>query len=289
MLSSVTYQNLRNTQNFIKSPELVRDLIKLSGINQEDLVIEIGAGKGVITQELVKTSGNLISIEQDDKFFPTLSSFSKLNNCSIEICDFNDYALPKKSFKVFSNIPFNITTRIISKLTSRECSATDLFFIMQADAAKRFAGAPYQRNTQNSVLLAIDFEVSILRSISKDFFHPKPGVEIVFCHFHRRFEPLLTGSDWQCFRDFVVYCYNHSTSIIHSSLKAVFTNKQLKIIGDELGLLDLRPADLSIQQWLLLFAPYKSFVSQEKKSKILGSEKRLKHTQTTLIKMFRSR
>lgn len=282
-------RELKHSQNFICEPRLVEELLELSHIECNDLVVEIGAGKGIITKALLEHAGRVIAIEQDPHLVVELSSLKCKNNFQLEIADFRQWQLPKEKFKVFSNIPFNVTTDIITKLTSPGSLATDIYLIVQEDAAYRFTGMPYRNNSQNSILLAVDFAIHIIRKLNNDYFKPRPNVGLVFTHFHRHSKPLVTKKDRQHFRDFVVYGYNQWAPTILQAFKKIFSNKQLEIISKTQKLEGLKPSELSITQWIELFHTYCQYVPEPKQRLVKTSEKHLKFEQKKLDKWHRSR
>lgn len=103
-----TERKIEHSQNFIRHPKLVSQLLELTNISTTDLVIEIGPGKGMITQELAKTAGRVIAIERDRRFSEGLSEINGLSNFQLVIGDFMQWQLPREDYKVFSNIPLTI-------------------------------------------------------------------------------------------------------------------------------------------------------------------------------------
>lgn len=67
-------QNLKNSQNFLVDKNLVRNLIQKSQLNKNDIVVEIGPGKGIITNLLAEQVGNVIAIEYDENLYKALVS-----------------------------------------------------------------------------------------------------------------------------------------------------------------------------------------------------------------------
>ena len=125
-------QNLKNSQNFLINKNLVRNLIVKSKLEKNDTVIEIGPGKGIITNLLAEYVGNVIAIEYDENLFRILVSQNKFENIEYVYGDFLKYHLPSKQrYKVFSNIPFQITADIIKKITEDNNSAEEIFLIVQ--------------------------------------------------------------------------------------------------------------------------------------------------------------
>ncbi len=100
---------LVHSQNFIRRPELVRELLELAQIGPNDLVIEIGPGKGMITRELLKRAKHVIAVERDPKFTEELSLLTTQSNFQLIISDFLEWRLPQGQVQsFFSNI--SITT-----------------------------------------------------------------------------------------------------------------------------------------------------------------------------------
>jgi 23S rRNA (adenine-N6)-dimethyltransferase len=100
------------SQNFIKSSQLVKELISFSDLSSTDLIIEIGPGRGVITQELLKLNLNVVAVEKDRDLISSLrNKFSSNSNLKLINQDFLSWNLPTEPFKIFSNIPFSITAK----------------------------------------------------------------------------------------------------------------------------------------------------------------------------------
>ena len=111
---------LKDSQNFLHSKKLVTELIEESNICENNIIIEIGGGKGIITEQLVKKCRKLYVIEYDYNLYKSLKDkFYNIKNIEIIYGDFLEFKLPVEyKYKVFSNIPYNITAAILSKLTS---------------------------------------------------------------------------------------------------------------------------------------------------------------------------
>lgn len=280
---------LEHSQNFIRQPKIVRDLLGLSNISPDDLVVEIGPGKGMITRELLKRAGRVIAIERDPKFSKELNSLYTQGDFQLVIGDFLEWQLPQDKYKVFSNIPFNYTADIVNKLTSSYNLPTDIFLIIQEAAAHRFAGVPYYDNSLISILIAIDFSVQVLRKIDRESFEPKPNVNVVFVHFARHTRSKISEDERQLFRDFVVYGYTQWAPTVLDAFSKVFTKRQRSMIANSQKLEGLKPKDLTIDQWAGLFKTFREHVSESKGYSVRGSEKRLKKQQHKLTKSHRTR
>ncbi len=101
-------------QHFTIDRALIEDSIKFANLQPSDIVLDIGAGKGFLTVHLLKHSQNIIAIEKDSGLVLFLKQ--KFRHCSgltILNCDFLKFRVPDRSFKVVSNIPYSITSKLL--------------------------------------------------------------------------------------------------------------------------------------------------------------------------------
>jgi 16S rRNA A1518/A1519 N6-dimethyltransferase RsmA/KsgA/DIM1 with predicted DNA glycosylase/AP lyase activity len=119
--------SLSISQNFLTSKRTIERLLRLTNINKRDTVIEIGAGKGHITKALLGKCGCVIASEIDPKLYESLRcGFAQTPNLRLLNADFLRSPLPQSVYKVFSNIPFAITTDIVKKLTQGKNPPRDM-------------------------------------------------------------------------------------------------------------------------------------------------------------------
>ncbi len=158
VLNKDIMKKLEDSQNFLYNDKPVGQLIEISNIDKGDIVIEIGPGNGIITKQLAKRCGMVYAIEYDPYLYKKLKKmFCNIENVEIQQGDFLEFMLPEKQrYKVFSNIPYNITSAIISKLTSLHNPPEDAYLIVQGEAAKKYAGSPYNKESMQSLLFNHD-------------------------------------------------------------------------------------------------------------------------------------
>ncbi len=268
----VYHQKDSLSQNFIKYPSLVTELLDTSDINSNDLVLEIGPGKGIITKELAKKAKNVIAVEKDavlsSELFKDLKDVSNLKIVTQDILNFN---LPSTPYKVFSNIPFSITSEILAKFLKSINLPEAMYFIMQREAAEKFIGYPAE--TQSSILVKPWYDIEILGNIDRTNFTLKPQVIISFIQFLKKETPFIKIEDKQDYRDFVIYGFNQWQPTILESFQKIFSYNQLKIFKKTLKIGDIKPSEATFDMWLGLYKFYKKFVSEEKKNLIRGFER----------------
>lgn len=264
----VYHQKDSLSQNFIKYPRLVIELLDASNISADDLILEIGPGKGIITKELCKRAKSVIAVEKDKKLADELiKSTRDLENLKIINQDFLDYYLPTTPYKVFSNIPFSITAKIVNKFLKSQNMPESMYLIMQKEVAEKFKGIPNE--TQSSILTKPFYEVEILGDIDRTNFTSKPQVIIDFVQFKKREIPFIKIEDKKDFFDFVIYGFNQWKGTFLDAYKKVFTFAQLDTLKKTYKLNNLKPSEVSFDNWLLVYKTYKRIATEEQKDKIL--------------------
>ncbi|MBN2101097.1 23S ribosomal RNA methyltransferase Erm [Candidatus Dojkabacteria bacterium] len=246
------------SQNNLKDKNLVRTLVSESSISSEDIVLDIGAGDGIITQELVKVCKKVIAIEIDPILCKKLrKKFRQYDNVRIVETDFLGYKLPERLFKVFSNIPYFITSDIVRKLTGEGSKMTEAYVVMQKEAADKFCGKP--KECLFSILIKPFYELRQTYDFKKTDFYPVPSVESVLVRISRRNSPLINFDEIDNFRQFIGFCFKRTFGPLRKSLKKFLTYNQIKKLYDYHGIKrDAIPTDLTIEQWLGLFRFWRS-------------------------------
>ena len=114
-------KNPKHTQNFITSKKNIYNILSQTSIGKDDHIIEVGSGKGHFTKEIAKRSQFLTAIEIDERLCGiTEERVAPCNNVKIIGKDILKFVFPQdKGYKVFGNIPYNISTDIVKKLLLR--------------------------------------------------------------------------------------------------------------------------------------------------------------------------
>ena len=274
------------SQNFLKDKRLVSKLINESSLNKNDTVYEIGAGQGIITEELVKVCKKVIAFEIDTALYNKLQKrFSDTPPLKIYPDDFLSHPLPQSDYKIFSNIPFNITADIIKKLTQAPNPPKDSYLIVQKEAARKYTG-----KSQASVLIKPWFELTVVHQFKRSDFSPKPKVESVFLRLRKKETPLVATSNKQIYKDFITYAFNQWKPTLQESLQEIFTKPQFSKLAKGLGFpLAATPTQLSFERWLALFNFFLTNVDNKKQKLVGGSAKNLLEQQSNLQKIHRTR
>lgn len=245
---------LSDSQNFITSRALIQRLLRLTDIHQNDTVIEIGTGKGHLTEALCRKSGHVFSVELDRKLYEGAElKLAHFSNLHLIHGNFLQYSLPARgNYKVFSNIPYCITTQILEKLTGAPNPPKDIWLIMEKGAAKRFTGAG--KETRQSLVLKVNWDMKILYYLRREDFHPMPSVDSVLVHFSRKAAPDLSRKDLEDFRRFI----DHSFKYGIWGRNGLLTKRQVSTALKQAGLPHAHKDGVTLYiQWLCLFRCWK--------------------------------
>ena len=130
----------------------------------------------------------------------------------------------------------------------------DAWLVVQREAAERFAGGPYSRETLSSLLLKPWWQIEIARRLRRTDFDPPPNVEAVVLWLARRTRPLVDRLQATDYQRFIRTCFGRGDHTIRRCLRSEFTRKQVHRLGR-----DLRfdpsgpPSTLTFDHWLALF------------------------------------
>jgi len=257
------------SQVFLKERSLVTSLVKRSSIGSEDTVLEIGPGKGIITDELLRHARRVIAVEKDPRLFHELIQRYQ-GNASIKIynADILRFKLPDFEYKVFSNIPFAIEGQLVRNLIDHPHNPpVDTYLIMRRKVVRRLAGIP--KEGQFSILHKPWFQLEIFHNFGRDDFIPKPKVESSMFRFKKREEPLVDPQHRRLYELFVKQGFGGGRRL-RQNMQPIFTKNQLNRLAGDFGFrLDNMPSQLSFKQWLGMFEFFLQGISEDQRRKFV--------------------
>ncbi len=262
-------KRIKLAQNFFKDRNLVASIVAGSTIMKDDVIYEIGPGEGVITRELAERAGKVIAIEKDVALANRLRERFKNKNVEILEGDFLKYRILEKKYRIFSNIPFNITAEIVKSILFGENPPEEAYLVIQKEAACKFIGSPTE--TEVSVLAKPRFAFEILRKFRRTDFEPIPSVDVVLLHIAKREQPLVSPVNAHNYEKFVKFGFESWKKDLKTAYKNVFTYEQWKRLSKNLSFpIKATPTELKFEQWLGLFDYFLIGVDSSKKSDVLS-------------------
>ncbi|MEK9129825.1 MAG: 16S rRNA (adenine(1518)-N(6)/adenine(1519)-N(6))-dimethyltransferase RsmA, partial [Patescibacteria group bacterium] len=169
-------------QNFLIDKNILNKIIQAADLKKDDIILEIGPGLGILTQELAKRVKKIIAVELDKKIAEILKyELKKINNLEIiqnNILKTQDLKckIQNNKYKIVANIPYNITSAILRKFLSEKPKPYEMILLIQKEVAKRIIAKPKEMSLL-SVSVQFYGQPKIISIVSKNSFWPKPKVD----------------------------------------------------------------------------------------------------------------
>jgi 23S rRNA (adenine-N6)-dimethyltransferase len=172
-------------------------------VQRRELVLDIGAGTGRLTGELVRAGARVRAIELDPLHARTLRDrFAGCRHVTVIEGDALRLALPQEQFRVVANLPFGRSTAILRRLLDDPLvPLTRADVIVEWDLARKRAAC--WPSTLLAVCWSAWFELTLVRRLPRVCFEPPPSVDAGLLRVVRRVEPLVAIRDATPFREFV--------------------------------------------------------------------------------------
>lgn len=215
-------------QNFLTDKFVIEDIIDGSDISEEDLVIEIGPGIGVITYEAAQIAKKVIAVEIDKNLIPilkeTLGEFDNVEvvNKDILKTDVNELIGDEKRVKIIGNLPYYITTPIIMKLLEDKVNADSITIMMQKEVADRIKAKPGTK-AYGALSIAVQYYCSIekVTDVPRTSFVPNPNVDSEVLKLNILKEKPVKVMDEELFFKVVRASFNMRRKTLNNSLMGV--------------------------------------------------------------------
>ncbi len=247
-------------QHFLTSQGALSTIIDASDVNADDIVLEIGPGKGILTKELLAFAGKVIAIEKDDSLLPLLKekfakeiSKGKLDLIEKDILDFDPEVLQfyKHSYKIIANIPYYITGEIIKKFLTAKYKPESMTLLVQKEVAERIVA----RDGKESILsLSVKFfgTPKYIQTVKRGSFNPPPKVDSAIIKIEIRDKRYEIRKEEDFFK-LVKTGFKSKRKKLISNLSGLYEKEKLKKAFKKLSLDEnVRAEDLRLEKWLEL-------------------------------------
>jgi len=247
-------------QHWLFDGPTLREIIDASGLSSADTVLEIGPGRGPLTELLSQKAARVVAVEKDSDLVPTLKvQFILQENVEIiqaDIMSFDLRSLPS-NYLVVANIPYYLTSAIVRLLMESTNPPKKLVLLIQKEVAERICAQPGQMS-----VLALSVQLyakpEYIATVTKDKFQPPPKVDSAILRLTRLDKPLLEV-DSQKFMQLVKAGFGEKRKTIRNSLAGglrINAGEVSKLLSEAKIPESSRAQELTFQQWERL---YKSF------------------------------
>jgi len=179
-------------QNFLVDANIVRNIVRASGLGPADMVVEIGPGLGALTQELAERAGMVIAVEIDRELLSslkeTLAGITNVKLVEADALKVNFDSLVARyatedggrlpTYKVVANLPYYITTPLLMHLLLNRFNISEMILMVQAEVGYRMLAAPGNKEYGAlSVVVQYFSQPTRLFKVPPTVFYPRPRVD----------------------------------------------------------------------------------------------------------------
>ena len=240
------------SQNFLVDRRAIDALVDGSGVGPGDLVLDIGAGNGLISTVLARRGARVQAIERDPGLAERLrAKFATWPSVTVVEADVLAMPWPAEPFCVVANIPFGITTKILRRLLDAAGLARADMIVQAEVARKRGTGG---RGTLLNACWEPWFEFGTGARIPAAAFRPRPRVDAAVLIVTRRNPPLVDPASRRDYVGFVTAAFEGARPTVASALARAIPRTRFAGLAGELGFgTDALPSQLDVHPWAGLF------------------------------------
>jgi 16S rRNA (adenine1518-N6/adenine1519-N6)-dimethyltransferase len=235
-------------QHFLKDHSVCEKIADALSLEPDDLVIEIGPGRGAMTRFLARRASRLVAIEIDPELAGRLArEFAGAPTAEVVCADIldMDFSLFLKRYGapqcyVFGNLPYYITSPIMRHLFAFPAGVRHMTLLMQSEVAERVAARSGSRAYGYlSVLAQINSDPRVVLGVPPGAFSPPPKVQSALVDFSMisRF-PLANGGDYTAFLKFAQRCFHQKRKSLLNNLTHKYPRPHIQRILESLQLKD---------------------------------------------------
>jgi 16S rRNA (adenine1518-N6/adenine1519-N6)-dimethyltransferase len=169
-------------QNFVIDPNTIRKIVRLAGIESTDAVLEIGAGVGSLTLELVRHAASVTAIEVDGRLVEVLREVLG-DVANVDVIEGDAMAIDLRRIparRLVANLPYNIAASAVLRVLEEGPQIRDLTVMTQMEVGRRLASPPGSKTYGlTSALVAYWGKARVAAPVSRRAFYPEPNVDSV--------------------------------------------------------------------------------------------------------------
>lgn len=223
MADPPTRPRKRLGQHFLVDPNIVRKILDLAAVRQDETVLEIGPGRGVLTAPLCERAGRVIAVEVDAdlhrRLRATLSDRPALELRLGDALAFPFETLPSGTV-VVANLPYYLSTPLLFALLEARARLSRLVLMVQTEVARRIVAGPGSADYGVlSVLVQCWTLPRLAFRVSAECFRPRPDVGSSVLSLRIRSEPAASIADPLHFTRVVRAAFAHRRKTVSNSLR----------------------------------------------------------------------
>jgi 16S rRNA (adenine1518-N6/adenine1519-N6)-dimethyltransferase len=252
-------------QNFLVSENILNNIVHTAQLQGNDTVLEIGAGFGTLTVELLKGGSKVIAVELDKRLVVPLKKLAKVNKnlLVVEGDIFKQWPaispkLKDLCYKIVANLPYNITSLVLRNFLEQKPRPKEMILLVQKEVAERVVARP-GKMSRLSVAVQFYGQPEIIGVVPAQDFWPMPEVDSAILKIDGigedidGYQGLLGSVDKKKFFNFINLGYSAKRKQLHNNLASGFRldNGLVQEIFKNIGINPhARAQDLAIEDWI---------------------------------------
>lgn len=245
-------------QNFLVDRNVIGRMIDACALSSEETVLEIGPGTGALTRELSPRVKRLIAIETDGALVKRLTDEFKERNVEIIHADFLkcdlSEILGKSKVKVVGNLPYYISTPIMTKVVENRHLFTEFFLTVQQEFAERIVATPGDKDYSSFSCFNQFYTIpQMLLKIKSSAFKPAPKVDSCFLKLTMLKSPAYPCEDENFLFKVIRTGFGQRRKTLVNALSSLLSKEQLIELFVKAGLaVNVRAEEVGLEKYVLL-------------------------------------
>ncbi len=216
-------------QHFLIDGNLLSIMVKTADLQPGDVILEVGAGIGTLTEELVKVAGEVYAVEMDERLFAILRDYfgertnlTLIHGDAMKLC-FSKLLPSEIPLKLVSNLPYNIATPLLLKIFRELPGLTSMVITVQRELAERYLSSPGSKSYgATTVKLNYYCQVQRILNLPPSVFYPPPRVYSCLLRLDRRRDLLVQVDDPQRFFQLIDAAFAQRRKTLANSLSSAY-------------------------------------------------------------------
>lgn len=253
-------------QNFLVDPRVVNRILDSVSLSADELVLEIGPGLGALTAGLVARAGYVLAVELDRELVDALKGRFPVDRFKLFHEDILKFPLSealsaalserpslKPKVRVVANLPYYISTAVITRLISERVWISDMTLMLQREVAERLMSRPKGKDYSGlTVFTQLYANVRRVLNVPAGAFRPVPKVESTVVRLDFKPQIDLEPRLEKPFSDLVKTAFSQRRKTLYNCLKTAYADSLLEVLADAGIAPDRRAETLSVEEFVRL-------------------------------------
>ncbi len=225
-------------QNFLHDDNVIQRIVNVINPRPSQHIVEIGPGKGALTQHLLRETGSMDVVELDRDLIPVLERVCagmgelRIHSADALRFDFAALAADGRPLRVVGNLPYNISTPLLFHLIDQIGCVQDMHFMLQKEVVERMAALPGGKDYGRlSVMIQYFCAVELLFIVGPGAFTPAPKVDSAIVRLVPHASPLVQVANQANFARLVKQAFSQRRKTLRNTLKGLLSEEQIRAQG----------------------------------------------------------